>query len=233
MPAFKRESNGGWVFLRAGSVDDEQQALPYGPMARLMLILVSSIAVRTRRPEIELASAAQFLRQMGYDAGGQRYKRLWQLISSFASSWLEIGRDGGAEFRQPYRMTGALPKSFQDEWGGRIIMAKDFFDDLLGNLVTLDFRILRALSGSALAIDIYTWLSVNFQSHECSERIFSWHTLKQSFGQEYLGPFAIGSFAKAFKVALTEVLMVYPQANVVIVAKGGRSQIRSATLLLD
>jgi hypothetical protein len=58
-----RTANGGWI------------GVPYGSMARLILLYLQTEAIRTNEPEVELGrSMHAWLSRMGIPAGGKNYK---------------------------------------------------------------------------------------------------------------------------------------------------------------
>jgi hypothetical protein len=74
--------------------------------------------------------------------------------------------------------------------------------------VPLDQRAYRALSGSALAMDAYTWLAHRMWRIDKSVDI-TWAALHRDFGQEYKRQ---RDFKKKFTEALKKAQGVYPQA---------------------
>ena len=84
----------------------------------------------------------------------------------------------------------------------------------------LDNRALHALKGSALALDVYTWLAIRLHRIESRPVILYWMNLRDQFGQEYQGKNADKDFKKKFLHALRAALAVYPQAKVKQVTGG-------------
>ncbi len=71
---------------------------------------------------------------------------------------------------------------------------------------------------SARALDIYVWLAHRLWRINDSKPVrLKWTTLRFQFGNRGQ---EMKSFKRAFKTALHQVLMVYPEANVEII-KGG------------
>ena len=83
----------------------------------------------------------------------------------------------------------------------------------------LDKRALNELSGSSLALDIYTTLAHRLWRIEGSITIH-WAQLRAQFGQEYEGKDGARTFKRRFSKALADVLKVYPQAKVHIIEGG-------------
>ena len=78
---FERTSGKASLLLEAGKLWDGaknewvQQPLPYGTRPRLALVHVSTEAVRTQNPAVEVGrSAREFLIRLGIDTGGREYR---------------------------------------------------------------------------------------------------------------------------------------------------------------
>ncbi|WP_253249995.1 MULTISPECIES: replication protein RepA [unclassified Janthinobacterium] len=96
---FRRESGKMWISIQAGWLDEGRghvaQTVPYGPMPRLALALVSTLAKRHKTREIPIGdNAAQFLKLMGIDDQGNRYSKLREQMHALAACRLQIGNQG-------------------------------------------------------------------------------------------------------------------------------------------
>ena len=92
------------------------------------------------------------------------------------------------------------------------IVTQEFFDTLVSHAVPLDPRALGALKHSALALDVYSWLAHRLCRVRKVEGVkVSWANLREQFGQEYADP---RDFKKKLRIALRQVLTVYPDAKV-------------------
>lgn len=221
--SFIRRSGDVWVHVQAGMLDEGdgpvQQPVPYGAMPRLALAWVSTYAVRHKTPEIPIGeSAAEFLRMIGKDSQGARYKTLRTQMHALAACRLQMGRKGQTYQAQPVERFDAWINDKDNEqrtlWPGVLRLSDSFYKALLDSPVPLDNRALDALSGSALALDIYCWLA--HRLHRINGRMppLHWHSLREQFAQEYQGKEADKDFKKKFLPALRKVLMVYPTARV-------------------
>lgn len=82
------------------------------------------------------------------------------------------------------------------------------------------FRIDRSLSGSALALDVYTWLAHRLCRVRKDGGIpLWWMQLRNQFGQEYKSD---KDFKREFRKSLAAALKVYPEARVEEVTGGIR-----------
>lgn len=101
-----------------------------------------------------------------------------------------------------------------------MLLSENYFTELVENAVPLDNRALHALKGSALALDVYTWLAHRLHRIEGRPVILYWTNLREQFGQEYQGKNADKDFKREFLKCLRAVLAVYPQAKVKQVTGG-------------
>jgi hypothetical protein len=226
---FMRQSGSAWVNIQAGVLDEGRgpvlQPIPYGVMPRLALAWVSTYAVRHQQREIPIGgSASEFLRLMGLDTAGRRYQTLRTQMHALAAARLQLGFKGRTYSKQPVeqfdawvadRATGQRPL-----WPGVMVLSEDYYGSLIESAVPLDNRALHALTGSALALDVYAWLA--HRLHRLSGRgvTLHWKALRDQFAQEYQGKDPDKDFKKQFLAILRQVLAVYPQAKVKVVQGG-------------
>lgn len=220
---FMRQSGDAWVNVQAGWLDEGrgpvQQCLPYGPMPRLALAWVSTYSVRNKTQEIPIGdSAAEFLRLMGMDSQGARYKTLRQQMHALAACRLQLGFKGRTFNGQPVEQFDAWVNN-RDEmqrplWPGLMTLSEGYYKSLQESAVPLDNRALHVLKGSALGLDIYAWLAHRLHRIESRPVILHWKPVREQFGQEYTGKEADKDFKKKFLPQLRKVLEVYPKAKV-------------------
>ena len=230
---FERSSGGASMMLEAGKLWTgrtwREVPLPYGTRPRLVMVHVSSEAVRTRSREIHIGdSMKDFLIALGIDTnGGPRggYTMFKRQMEALAASRLTLGFTGGGravtlDAKPISRFEAWLHPSGEQRplWPGLLELSQEFFDTLAAHAVPLDHRALGALKHSALSLDLYTWLAQRL----CRVRKpggvkLSWENLREQFGQEYADP---KNFKKEFRQAIRPALAVYPDARVEEVAGG-------------
>jgi len=226
---FMRQSGAAWVNVQAGYLDEGKgpvlQPIPYGVMPRLALAWVSSYAKRDNTREIPIGdSAAEFLRLMGMDDQGTRYTTLRRQMHALAACRLQLGFKGRTYNGQPVEQFDAWlangEAQQQSLWPGMMVLSEGYFNSLMDSAVPLDNRALMALKGSALALDVYTWLAHRLHRIEGRGVTLHWKALREQFAQEYTGKDADKDFKKEFLPALKKVLAAYPQARVKPVTGG-------------
>ncbi|MEM7205844.1 MAG: replication protein RepA [Planctomycetota bacterium] len=230
---FERQSGHVSILLEAGKLYDGkdwvEHPLPYGATPRLVLVHVSSEAIRTRSRSIEIGdSMREFLHQLGMPtSGGVRggYTTLRRQMQSLAACRLTLGmRAEGRVVTKDAKPFSRFEAWLQQDdtqhsmWPGVLELTQDFYDTLRTHAVPLDYRALAALKHSALALDIYTWLAHRLcRVTSANGTMVSWSNLHDQFGQEYRNP---KDFKKKFAGALSRVHAVYPDARIERTAGG-------------
>lgn len=226
---YQRRSGSDWLIVRAGSLDmgdgkgPVEQPLPYGAMPRLALAFISTYAKRHKTREVPIGdSAYAFMKLIGTAKDGNfpsktGYKMLQTQLHALAACHMQLGNGKGLTINTQ------IAKKFQvwagnaeqpGLWPGVLTLDMDYYDALLEGGVPLDQRALMALSGSALALDVYCWMAHRLHRIEGRPLLLRWASLREQFGQDYQGKDADKDFKKKFLPALEKVLEVYPQAKV-------------------
>lgn len=230
---FERHSGHISVLLEAGKLFDGKafvdQPLPYGTIPRLVMVHVSSEAVRKQSRSVEIGdSVRQFLTALGMnDNGGERgaYSALKRQMEALAACRMTLGmynegRVVTVDAKPIKRFEAWLQQDGNQPalWPGVLELSQDFYDTLKEHAVPLDPRALSALRHSSLALDIYTWLAHRLcRVNRATGVRLSWENLRDQFGQEYGNP---KDFKKEFRAALHQVIVVYPQARIAEVIGG-------------
>lgn len=231
--SFERRNGRVSVRLEAGVLFDGtswvEHPLPYGVIPRLIMVYLSSEAVRTRKREIELGdSVRRFLERLGMSSsGGPRggYAALRRQMEALASCRMSIGM---ADHDRVVTIDDKPIRRFEawlhhdggqgTLWPGVLELSEEFYGTLVEHAVPLDPRALAALRHSALALDVYAWLAHRLRRVVgAGGTKLSWRNLYEQFGQEYR---SAKDFKKQFRIALRQALAVYPDARVAEVIGG-------------
>ncbi|KVL70335.1 replication protein RepA [Burkholderia ubonensis] len=235
--SFERHSGGAALLVEAGKLWDGkqfvQQPIPYGAMPRLMLAWMNTYAVRFNSPEIPVGdSATDFLRMLGHKNinGGERgsYTTFRKQVQALSACRMTLGFNANG---RAHTYEGKPIKHFDawlsptDEkqrplWPGTVTFSQDYYETLKDHAVPLDLRAFMSLKGSALDLDVYTWLAQRLHRIEGRPIVLYWANLRDQFGQEYQGKEADKDFKKKFLPSLRRVLTVYPDAKVKQVTGG-------------
>lgn len=197
--------------------------LPYGSIPRLLLSWVTTEAVRTHSPVLELGpSLSDFMAELGYTpTGGEKgdITRLRnQMVRLFSSSisctYSDKSLETGKNFNiaDDYRLWWN-PKT-PDQlplWQSTVTLGHRFFEEIIEKPVPVDLRALKILKRSPMALDIYCWLTHRMFYLKKPIEI-PWAGLQLQFGADYARE---RDFKAAFLQHLRSVVVVYPDAKVV------------------
>ena len=214
----------GSVHTRDGGFKDI--GLPYGARARLLLLHLCSVAVRTGSPVIEVRdSFTGFAKELGLSINGQSLKSFKNQVSRMSVVSMKLARQQenfvdvfqGQLFS---KLRAEFPKAANQRtlWATHIEFNNDFYQSLKKHAVPLDTQAIAALKHSARALDVYCWLASRlYRVHPAKPVQLRWTTLRLQFGDPTQ---SMVSFKRRFKQALEQVMFVYPAAAVETVYGG-------------
>ncbi len=222
------QRSNGFVTLKVTA--DSAHGLPYGTYPRLLLAWVTTEAVRTKSPEIELGdSLREFVSKLGLAYGGgsrgagpRLREHMGRLFTSTVSA--TVRRDGewhNLGFRPVEKINMFWDCKNPNQyslWHSAIRLNYTFFEEIARQPVPLDMDALRTLSKSRspLALDIYQWLT-HRMSYLRTPVTVPWKSLEMQFGGDYA---RLRMFKDRFLGQLKLVLKLYPQAKVEAVPSG-------------
>jgi len=223
---FERHNGPFSILLEAGKLWNGRewipQPLPYGSTPRLVMVHLSSEAIRTQNRRVELGdSMRHFLQTLGIQTnGGKRggYTMFRKQMEALAACRLTIGmqyegRVVTVDAKPIKRFEAWLQNDGvqQTLWPGVLELSTDFYETLAQHAVPLDYRALSALKHSALALDVYTWLAHRLcRIKKANGVMLSWENLRDQFGLEYVNS---KDFKREFRNVLRQVWLVYPEAR--------------------
>ena len=208
-----RTGKGGWI------------GVPYGSMARLILLYLQTEAIRTNDPEVELGrSMHAWLSRMGISAGGKNYKLVGEQarrISACRLTFLtEVPgaelRHNGAFVQNAITLTTAADDRQRALWQDRVRLDDGFWRSLREHPVPVREEAVRAIGARSLALDVYIWLAYRLHSLARSTSV-TWTALHGQFGAGFK---AVRQLKPTFREALGLALAVYPEARVDLDAAG-------------
>jgi hypothetical protein len=197
--------------------------LPFGPKCRLVLMHINQRAIVTESQTIEIEDTlSKFVRKvLNLDSHGRNIRVVKVQLARLSASSIRLGivRDGHALTVNSQIVTAFdvwFPKDDRQRvlWPSTISLSHEYFQSLMNHAVPLDETHIAALSHSALALDIYTWLAQRLHRIPVAKPArVSWAALHGQFGQGY-NPEHMSKFRQVFRVALKEVLTVYKAARI-------------------
>ena len=202
--------------------------LPFGSLPRLLMLYVNTEAVHKQGEPDELfisfgSTMNDFLRRVGCNpatGGGKRgdaarirlqHERLFNARFTFVQT--EGNQVFGSETRRSLEIANEI-KTFWDNrhpdqgslWQSYIKLTPEFHQAIISNPVPFDFEHLKALKRSALAIDLYCWLTYRLYRADGEGFTVPYGALQKQFGTGYTRPRA---FREAVEQELRLVTDVY------------------------
>jgi len=229
VPTWSRKNGNLTLSIQPGwdHKKDKSIGYPYGTIPRLLLFWITTEAIRTKNPRIEMGnSLAKFMEDLGLNPANGRGKRsdlrrmqnqmrrLFQSTISFnqqfskGEAWLNMQVAPKGMFwwdeKKPTQST------LFENW---IQLGEDFFKAITSSPVPVDMRLLKALKRSPLALDLYVWATYTaYQTQKNGQsRSLSWELLHEQFGAEYKDT---KDFAKKAWGAIRKIQFLYPELGV-------------------
>lgn len=170
-----------------------QLGLPYGTKPRLILAHLNGEVLRQQSPVIEVeASLTAFVKRLRLDPGGRTIGAIKDQLARLSASSVQLGyvRDGHAVTINSQIVTAFdlwFPKDGQRVlWPSTVRLSADYFDSLSRHAVPLHDRALMALSGNAMALDVYAWMAQRLHRVDPFKPVLvPWPALQAQFGWHY------------------------------------------------
>ena len=243
------KKNGRWsATWTAGTrvTDGSSWGLPWGPKGRLWIAYLGGRALRNNHPMIELgASQSAFMRDFGLAASGgstgskglvgDQVRRLVRanLITEAGEDDIGAGlvadEGGGMRIAQSWSLWWDRSENPTHPVKGSYIMLDPlFYATIDKHPLPLNLDALRILCGSALAIDLYSWLTYRLRQLTKPVTV-PWEQLTVQFGKAGLPALGTPNSARSRAVSETKrniraqmptVLAVYHKAKVIDSAHG-------------
>jgi hypothetical protein len=203
-----RCGNGGWI------------GVPYGSVARLILLYLQTEAVRTSSPEVELGrSMRNWMARMSLATGGRNYHLVAEQARRISACRLTFLTDlaGGAEHRRngafvqdAISLANVVNEAQPSLWQDKVKLDDGFWKSLKEHPVPVREEAVRAIGARSMAIDVYVWLA--YRLHSLTKAMpVSWPAVHAQFGGGFK---LIRQMKPVFAEALNLALAVYPEAHV-------------------
>ncbi len=181
-----------------------QQAIPFGTIPRILLAYVSTEAALNKSKTVRLGSTvSSFLREElgmavtgGVNGSITRLKlQSWRLFNcSISVKAARTSPDNKLMQRAAAGMLiatnyadRAATKNADTLWEGSLTLSQEFYESTIGSKVPFDWRIIRGIKDSALAIDLYFWLNYRMYSlkHPTPVPFFGSNSIHEQLGTDY------------------------------------------------
>ena len=203
-----RNGDGGWI------------GVPYGSVARLILLYLQTEAVRTSSPEVELGRSMRgWMTRMSLASGGRNYQLVAEQARRISACRLTFltdltrgmeHRHNGAFVQDAMSLTGIADNAQPSLWQDRVRLDQGFWKSLQNHPVPVREEAIRAIGPRSMAIDVYVWLAYRLHSLTKTTQV-SWPAVHAQFGAGFK---AIRQMKPVFVEALNLALAVYPEARV-------------------
>ncbi len=205
----------------------EHVGVPFGAIARLILIYLQSEALRTGSRDVELGGSLRaFLKRLGISVGGKTARLVREQAERISRCRLTFhaNRRGSSILVNQNIVDLAMFVSDggEDADGQTALfvetarLSESFFEQLRRHAVPLDEAAIRHIHNSSMALDVYCWLAYRLHSLTADKPV-SWAALASQFGAGI-------KLRKHFKAAFTESLelaqAVYRDARVEVSPSG-------------
>lgn len=200
--------------------------IPYGSIARMILLYLQTQAVKTRSRDVELgASMNAWLTAMDIPIGGKTYQIVREQSRRISRCRLTFFRrtadaelvSNGAFVRDAILPLDPVSSNQPQLWQEKVRLDEGFYQSLIEHPLPLREAAIREISSRSLAIDLYVWLAYRLHVLTGPTEV-SWPALKSQFGPEYK---ELRFFRRDLIPPLKIALSVYPEALVTIDDKRG------------
>lgn len=217
---WKRQGHRTTLLVESGrNRDGTLIGVPYGSIARLILLYLQTEAVRTNNPEVELGrSMKAWMARMSLSTGGKTYQLVAEQAHRISSCRLTFFADvanaelrsNGAFVQSAISLAGVMDESQSTLWQDRVRLDEGFWRSLRDHPVPVREEALRAIGTRSLAIDVYIWLAYRLHALIKPTPV-SWMSIHAQFGAGFR---AVRQIKPTFLEALQIALAVYPEAAV-------------------
>lgn len=194
--------------------------VPYGSIARLILLYLQTEAIRTNTPEVELGrSMKSWMGRMSLTTGGKTYQLVTEQARRISACRLTFftERENGAESRHngafvedAITFASVIDDNQPSLWQDRVRLDPGFWRSLREHPVPVREEAIKAIGTRSLAIDVYIWLAYRLHSLSKSTPV-SWAAVHAQFGAGFR---LVRQIKPTFIEALSLALAVYPEARV-------------------
>ena len=173
-----------------GMVAGLHNNLPYGNIPRLLLVWICTEATQTQSPELFLGnSLSDFLEKVGIPKGGGPRTRLREQMNRLFNAHVAlIYRDKHDKATKNLLIADETEFWWNERkpdertlWQSKIVLSEKFFNEIISHPVPLDMNILKALTRSAIGLDLYVWLNYRVFGLDRPFQL-TWPQLYRQFG---------------------------------------------------
>ena len=226
-PVWERDGGQTKLLVESGlDIAKRPVGIPYGAIARMILLYLQTQAVRTRSRDVELGTSMNaWLCAMDIPVGGKTYRLVREQahrISRCRLTFFRRTKNAELVTNGAFVRDAILPLSPDSTeqgtlWQESVRLDEGFYQSLIEHPLPLREAAIREISNRSMAIDLYIWLA--YRLHILSSPVaVSWPALHGQFGEGYK---EIRFFRRDILAPLRLALAVYPEAHVELDEKRG------------
>jgi hypothetical protein len=206
------------------------KGVPYGGIARMIILYVNSMAVKYRSKEIEIGSSIKsFVENLGYsvnyrkgsinDEVMQQLEKIYhstfvlsKVVKTMSSNNEVLIEENKLRFHlfDGQVTWNIIQNSLSGNNGAKVIISNEYFKEILAHPVPLSFEALKSLKKSPFALDLYAFISYRANSNRMIAAKLN--SLQCQFGDD--GP--TWRFKEKLQRALIYLHKEWPQCNVIL-----------------
>ena len=230
IPIWTRRNNNLLLSIKQGYEKGKPIGYPFGSIPRLLIFWMTKEALRTKNRIISLGdNLTSFMNEIGINpSSGKRgnnirlknqMKRLFRADISLeydynipnlleGTSWIDMKVAKKGNYWWNLQPSGKT--LIWEKW---IELDKDFYNAITSYPVPMDLRALKALKNSAMALDLYawvTWRSFVACKNEKPQNI-TWRSFNKQLGANYND---LNNLRKKCKLALKKIKIFYPNLKI-------------------
>lgn len=219
-PFWKRQGNRTTLLVESGRDSrGDLLGVPYGSIARLILLYLQTEAIKTSNPEVELGrSMKAWMTRMSLSPGGKTYQLVSEQARRISGCRLTFFTDlttaelrsNGAFVQSSISLAGLANENQPSLWQDRVRLDEGFWRSLKEHPVPVREEALKAIGTRSFAIDVYIWLAYRLHALTRPTPV-SWAAIHGQFGAGFR---LVRQLKPTFVEALELALAVYPEARV-------------------
>ena len=198
--------------------DGVAAGIPFGYVARLILLYLQTEAIKTKSREVELGrSMHSWLKAMGLNSGGKGYEAVREQsrrLSLCRLTFYKLTDGGEAVLNGSFVREAILPARDTGNqfslWRETVLLDEVFYESLVRHPLPVRESAIRAMAGRSMAIDLYVWLAYRLHHLTRATRV-PWPAVYRQFGAGFALPRQFKAHARE---ALALALAAYPEAQV-------------------
>jgi hypothetical protein len=189
---WRREGHRTTLFVESGRTrNGNLVGVPYGSIARLILLYLQTEAIRTNTPEVELGkSMKSWMSRMSLTTGGKTYQLVTEQARRISACRLTFftdrenggeSRHNGAFVQDAITFANVIDEDQRGLWQDRVRLDPSFWRSLKDHPVPVREEAIQAIGTRSLAIDVYIWLAYRLHSLAKPTSV-SWAAVHGQFG---------------------------------------------------